>query len=298
MKDCNRSDLEALILIREFEELLLKKHSEGKLHGTTHTCLGQEYIPVALRNSFSEGDQIFSNHRGHGHYLARFDDPAGLLAEIMGKQGGVCNGVGGSQHIRVAGFFSTGVQGQGVGLAAGMAFSKKKNGKSDVVYCFIGDGTWGQGIVYESLNIASLQKLPLVVIVENNGIAQTTPTVNALSGTIRERARAFGIKYLRIIDKDIELIRKIINRPLLEVRRKPQPLVIEFLTDRLGPHSRGDDTRNASEVEEIRARDWYEQMRLAKREEFQRAEAQVQGRLRQVVDEVESAPLSKTVLYL
>ena len=298
MKECNQDDMEALILIREFEELLLAKHSEGKLHGTTHTCLGQEYIPVAIRKFFLKGDQIFSNHRGHGHYLARFNDPAGLLAEIMGKRGAVCNGVGGSQHIRVAGFFSTGIQGHGIGLAAGMAFSKKRNGNNDVVYCFIGDGTWGQGIVYESLNIASLERLPLIVIVENNGIAQTTATVNALSGTIEDRARAFGIDYLKIVDKDIALIREKTGTPILDARREPHPLLIEFVTDRLGPHSKGDDTRSSCQLSDIRKRDWYEQMRSDIGENFQIAESRVRRRLRQVVEEVESSPLSDSVLYL
>src|SRR6185437_13571078 len=93
------ADLDRLLMIRHFEQALLELFSQGRLNGTTHTCLGQEYIPVALYPLLDEGDFVFSNHRGHGHYLARFDDPAGLLAEIMGREGAVCNGVGGSQHI-------------------------------------------------------------------------------------------------------------------------------------------------------------------------------------------------------
>ena len=154
MNKLTEADVELLIVIREFELLVLEKYSEGKLQGTTHSCLGQEYIPVALRSLMSKEDFIFSNHRGHGHYLARFNDPAGLLAEIMGKNGAICNGVGGSQHIRVDGYFSTGVQGEGIGLAAGMALSWKRKGRTGFVISFIGDGTWGQGIVYETLKLS------------------------------------------------------------------------------------------------------------------------------------------------
>src|SRR5690242_11518001 len=98
--DClSDNDLELLLLIRHFEQAVLDLFSKGMLNGTTHTCIGQEYIPVAIKPLLHDGDFEFSNHRGHGHYLARFDDPEGLLAEIMGREGAVCHGVGGSQHI-------------------------------------------------------------------------------------------------------------------------------------------------------------------------------------------------------
>jgi TPP-dependent pyruvate/acetoin dehydrogenase alpha subunit len=91
-------DLALLLLIRHFEQAVLDLFGQGKLHGTTHTCLGQEYIPVALAPLLGDRDYVFSNHRGHGHYLARFEDPSGLLAEVMGRDGAVCRGVGGSQR--------------------------------------------------------------------------------------------------------------------------------------------------------------------------------------------------------
>src|SRR5262245_23441284 len=99
-------DLELALLIRRFEERLLSLFAAGELSGTTHTCLGQEYIPVALAPLLTE-DFVFSHHRGHGHYLAHCADPEGLLAELMGREGGVCGGVGGSQHLRRERFLST-----------------------------------------------------------------------------------------------------------------------------------------------------------------------------------------------
>ena len=100
-----------LLTIRLFEKKLLELYGEGKINGTTHTCIGQEEIPVAVMSVLSNDDYVFSNHRGHGHYLARFGDIEGLFAEIMGKEGAMCSGVGGSQHIKKDNYYSTGVQG-------------------------------------------------------------------------------------------------------------------------------------------------------------------------------------------
>ena len=114
-------DLSSLLMIRHFEQAVLDLFARGLLNGTTHTCLGQEYVPVALGPLLAPDDFVFSNHRGHGHYLARFDDPAGLLAEMTGREGAVCSGVGGSQHIFRGTYLSTGVQGESLPVAVGTA---------------------------------------------------------------------------------------------------------------------------------------------------------------------------------
>ena len=140
------ADLEMLLLIRHFEEALLRLFEAGKLNGTTHTCIGQEVIPVALMPLLRDEDFVFSNHRGHGHYLARFRDPAGLMAEIMGREGAVCFGVGGSQHINRGRYYSTGVQGESMPVAVGAALHLKREGNGGLAMVFIGDGTWGTRI--------------------------------------------------------------------------------------------------------------------------------------------------------
>ena len=119
-------ELELLLLIRHFELELLDLYGRGELNGTTHTCLGQEYVPVAVSGLLRDGDFVLSNHRGHGHYLARYRDPHGLLAEIMGRDGAICEGVGGSQHIRRDGYLSTGIQGESLPVAAGIALHLKR----------------------------------------------------------------------------------------------------------------------------------------------------------------------------
>ena len=128
-------DLTALyakaILIRSVEERLLALFAEGKLFGTVHTCIGQEWTGVAVAAALREGDLLFSNHRGHGHYLAWTDDVEGLIAEIMGKQTGMCGGRGGSQHMCTKGFFSNGIQGGIVPVAAGLALAQKLRGSAE-----------------------------------------------------------------------------------------------------------------------------------------------------------------------
>jgi TPP-dependent pyruvate/acetoin dehydrogenase alpha subunit len=285
-------DLALLLLIRHFEHAVLDLFGQGKLNGTTHTCLGQEYIPVALASLLDNRDYVFSNHRGHGHYLARFADPYGLLAEVMGREGAVCDGVGGSQHIHRDRYLSTGVQGQSMPVAAGAALHLKRcePGRAAVVH--IGDGTWGEGAVYEALNMASLWSLPLVVVVENNGIAQSTPTASHTAGTVAARAAAFGVDYWGTDSSDVNRLRSEFAPLLARVRRASRPLVAEFATSRLGPHSKGDDTRSAAELDRIRNLDWYPRYAETFPEQFIPLDRKQHALIASVVREVDTRPLS------
>ena len=159
------------LLIRRTEDTFIELFSKGKLNGTVHTCNGQEFSAVALCNYLQKQDIIFSNHRCHGHYIARTGDVEGLIAELMGKQTGVCGGIGSSQHLCNDNFYSNGIQGGIVPVATGMAMAGKLKRNKAISVVFIGDGTLGEGAVYESFNLASLFKLPLLVICENNGYA-------------------------------------------------------------------------------------------------------------------------------
>ena len=131
------------LLVRAVEERLLELFAQGRLHGTVHTCVGQEWTGVAVAEFLLSGDFVFSNHRCHGHFLARTDDVEGLIAEVMGKQTGVCGGRGGSQHLCRDGFFSNGIQGGIVPVSAGLALSKHLKGTGNITVVFIGDGTLG-----------------------------------------------------------------------------------------------------------------------------------------------------------
>jgi len=289
--DPSDDDLEALLLIRHFELALLELYSSGALNGTTHTCLGQEYIPVAVSALLTEADFVFSNHRGHGHYLARYRDPHGLLAEVMGREGAICAGVGGSQHIHRDGYLSTGVQGQSLPVAAGLALHLKRAGGGGLACAYIGDGTWGQGAVYEALNLAALWRLPLLVVVENNGIAQTTPTTSQMAGTIADRALAFGIRHLAVESSDVAEIRDVLADPV-ELVRLGDPLVVEFATHRLGPHSKGDDVRPAEAIAAAAAHDWYARQLRDGDQRFTELDAAARDHVQQVVAEVAARPAS------
>ena len=163
---------EKMYLIRKFEELLLEFFSKGELFGTTHTYIGQEAIAVSVMSNLNASDIVFSNHRCHGHFLAKENDPEGLLAEIMGKENDICKSRGGSQHLQKNNFYSNGIQGGIVANSLGMAFAEKYKNTNNIVVVFMGDGTWGEGISYEVMNMASLWEVPLLVVVENNKYAQ------------------------------------------------------------------------------------------------------------------------------
>lgn len=285
-------DLELLLMIRHFELNLLDLFSAGKLNGTTHTCLGQEPVPVALGPLLGDQDFLFSNHRGHGHYLARFRDPAGLLAEIMGRDGAVCHGVGGSQHILRDRYLSTGVQGESLPVAVGVGLHLKTHEPGSVAVAYLGDGTWGEGSVYEALNMARLWRVPVVIVVEHNQIAQSTPTTLQMAGSIEKRAAAFDVAYQRVDSVDVNVIRTTAGPEIDLVRQGGPPLVLEFAVPRVGPHSKGDDVRPRSDLAVARERDWYGQYRSLFPEQFARVDAKQRERVAEVTREVDARPLS------
>lgn len=242
-------------LIRLTEELVLGQFSRGLVSGTTHTCLGQEIAALSVVRALDHPeDAVLSNHRNHGHFLAYSGDFLGLVAEIMGREAGVCRGRGGSQHLAWRHFHSNGVQAGMMGIAAGLSLARRKRGSDGLVVAMIGDGTLGQGLVYESMNLASVWQGPLLVVVENNGIAQTTYTRETIGGSIDARGAAFGLSTWHFADDDPEFCRKVAN-VVAEVRaaRRPGYLVID--TRRMGPHSKGDDLRPGEEMAGIRSRD-------------------------------------------
>lgn len=239
---------EQMVLIRRFEEKALELFSKGSLNGTTHTYIGQEADAVSVIDHLRKEDLIVTNHRCHGHYLARFDDPVGLLSEMMGRTGGVCGGRGGSQHLCRDGFFANGVQGGMMPVATGMALAEKRMGSGAIVVVFIGDGTLGEGTVYESLNMASLWQVPLLIVCENNRYAQTTPVAQNLAGSIVARAQAFGISAEEIESNDVaELYPRFAER-VARVRTTGRPHMEVIHTYRRSPHSKGDDFRPAEEI--------------------------------------------------
>jgi len=242
-------------LIRLGEQLILDQFSRGLVSGTTHTCLGEELTAMAVVRAMKHAeDAVLSNHRNHGHFLTYSGDFVGLVAEIMGREAGVCGGHGGSQHLAYRHFHSNGVQGGMTGIGAGLALARKQQESGAIVSVIIGDGTLGEGLLYESMNLASVWDVPLLVVVENNGIAQTTYTHETIGGGIEDRGAAFGLTTWRYSDDDPDLFQKV-ESAVEEVRDSKRPGFLVIDTRRMGPHSKGDDLRDGEELDKIRARD-------------------------------------------
>ena len=242
----------SMYLIRKFEETVLDNFSRGIFYGTTHTYLGQEANAVGVLANICENDIVFSNHRSHGHFLAYGGDPRKLFAELMGRATGVCGGRGGSQHLHWRNFYSNGVQGGTIPIATGMALAEKYKQTGAVTIAFLGDGTLGEGVIYEAFNMASLWKVPILYVLENNHIAQTTPTGMTLAGNILERFSAFGIQARQLETADVIEISTAGNEVLTQVRQDVSPQALILNTQRFGPHSKGDDTRDPSLISELR----------------------------------------------
>src|SRR5690348_7180361 len=185
--------------IRGTETLLLYLFSKGQLSGTTHTCLGQEFCQMAVVRALQhEDDAVLSNHRNHGHFLTYSGDFVGLVAEVMGRQAGVCGGRGGSQHLAWRHFHSNGVQAGMTGIAVGLARAREMSGSAGMVWIIVGDGRLGEGLLCESMNLAAVWRAPVLFVVERNGIAQTTDTASTIGGDILARGAAFGLSVHRV----------------------------------------------------------------------------------------------------
>ena len=244
-----------MLLIRYFEEGVLKLFEQGKLFGTTHAYIGQEANAVGVITNLRAKDTVVSNHRCHGHYITHKQNPYALLCEMMGKKDGLCSGRGGSQHICDTGFYSNGVQGGIMPLAAGLAFSEKFKKTDNIVIVFIGDGTLGEGVLYETLNIVSKWELPLLIVVENNRYAQSTKIELTLAGSISDRFTAFDIGTEEIETFNVMEIKNVSVGLIDKVRKTKKPKCLIINTYRFASHSKSDDGRLKREVEKWRVND-------------------------------------------
>lgn len=256
LTNINHRLIKQALTIRTVEEKFLSLFSEGKLNGTVHTCVGQEFSALAFAGQLKKKDFVFSNHRCHGHYIAFTGDVKGLIAELLGKASGTCGGIGSSQHLCNNNFYSNGIQGGIVPVSAGYALGNKlrKNGAIGLVY--IGDGTLGEGTLYETMNIISKWEIPLLIVCENNFYAQSTPQSVNLAGDIRARAEAFGIKTFKGHTSLPEQLMDDAKNAIDYVRNETKPCFFLVETFRLNPHSKGDDDRPADEIRSYREKDY------------------------------------------
>lgn len=231
---------ERMLLIRRAEERLVQAFKEGALPGNVHLYIGEEAIAAGVCAGLTERDWITSTHRGHGHFLAKGGDPAALFAEIYGRAGGPCHGFGGTMHVAdfskgILG--ANGIVGAGIPIAAGAALSAQLEGDGRIAVAFFGDGAANRGVFLETLNIAALWRLPLVLVCENNGYCEFSPTATVTAGAIHARAAVVGIPSVAIDGNDVECVLDCAGAAIARARAGNGPSFIEAQTYRLRGHA-------------------------------------------------------------
>lgn len=238
----NKEILKKMLLIRRMEQKIKSLFSQGLLRGTTHCCIGEEAVPVALSELIDiEKDYLCSGHRAHGLSMMMTGKPETLLGEIMGKPFGMAKGLGGSQHVYYKNYFTNGITGGMTPVTAGIAFALKHEKTDAIAIVVFGDGAMNEGYVLESFNLAKEMELPMLMILENNGYAMSTPieTVNPYS-VFEERVKGFGLPYQRVEASEFNQLFTILKDAITKVRVERAPQFVEVMTHRFCGHSKSD----------------------------------------------------------
>ncbi|MFL5624951.1 MAG: thiamine pyrophosphate-dependent dehydrogenase E1 component subunit alpha [Ktedonobacteraceae bacterium] len=237
---------EQMLKIRIFEEHVNQLYVSAKMPGLAHLYIGEEAIAVGVCTALRRDDYITSTHRGHGHCLAKGASVDRMFAELLGKEAGYCHGKGGSMHIAdqdTGNLGANAIVGGSTGLATGAAMSSKMRGSEQVAICFFGDGALGQGMLYEVMNIASLWKLPVIYVCENNMYNEYTHNSETTAGEMSARARAFGILTEEVDGQDIRTVYATAQRLVARARQGEGPGFMLCNTYRYFGHHVGDIQR-------------------------------------------------------
>lgn len=285
---------EAMLLIRMVEESLDEAFSRGIVPGFIHLSIGQEATAVGVNHALEPGDTIASTHRGHGHALAKGIQPLRLIQEILGKDEGICRGRGGSLHvadISVGMLGANGIVGGGIPIALGSALAHMKLGTRNVAAVFFGDGALSEGVCYEAMNLASLWRLPLLFVCENNGWSEFSAFRDQYAGDLRKLAGAFSLPFMSVDGNDVEAVFGAASAVVARMRDGGGPSVLECRTMRIGGHYQGDTQRYRDRSLETGTSDPLERAakRLAALGAAPGAMAAVEARIRQQVAEAMAA---------
>jgi TPP-dependent pyruvate/acetoin dehydrogenase alpha subunit len=295
-----------MLTIRRFEERVVVEYHSGAIPGIVHSYIGQEAVATGVCANLRPDDRIISNHRGHGHCIAKGADLNRMMAEIYGRKTGYCKGKGGSMHIADFGIGMLGANGivaGGLPIAAGAALAAQLEGGDKVVVLFFGDGASNEGEFHEVLNLASIWKLPLIFACENNGYGVNTPVKYATGlEHISERASGgYGIPSVVVDGNNVVAVYEAARRAVAKVRAGGGPVFLEFMTYRWRGHFEAPGMPDLRPVEELKA--WkrkcpvagFERVlrrnRIVSKQELKEIDAQVMQQIEESVNYALASPL-------
>ena len=235
-----------MVMIRLFEEQVNELYTRALMPGLAHLYVGEEAVAVGICEALRRTDYITSTHRGHGHCLAKGASPDRMFAELLGKEAGYCRGKGGSMHIAdpaTGNLGANAIVGGSAGIATGAALSSKRLGTEQVAVCFFGEGALGQGVLYEVMNLASLWKLPVIYVCENNLYTEYTHYSETTAGDILARGIAFGVHAEAVDGQDVRAVNATAQRLIERARKGEGPAFLLCNTYRYTGHHVGDINR-------------------------------------------------------
>jgi pyruvate dehydrogenase E1 component alpha subunit len=294
-----------MVGIRLFEERVNDLYTRALMPGLAHLYIGEEAVAVGVCEALQPDDYITSTHRGHGHCLAKGAAPNLMFAELLGKEAGYCKGKGGSMHIAdpaTGNLGANAIVGGGMALATGAAYASRMLGQNRVAVCFFGEGALGQGILYESMNLAQLWTLPVIYVCENNLYNEYTHYSETTAGDVQARAMAFGLSAETIDGQDVRAVHAAASRMVARARRGEGPGFLLVNTYRFRGHHVGDISRDyyRSKQEEQRwmserdplalYSDWLTSEGLADKATLDRIQSEVAAEMDAAVEFAQNAP--------
>ncbi len=243
-----------MLLVRQAETALTRLFADGEVPGFIHLSIGQEAIAAGVTSALAPQDTLATTHRGHGHVLARGIGLDGFFKEIMGRAGGICQGRGGSMHVAdtsLGVLGANGIVGAGIPIALGSAIAQATLDTGGLAVVFFGDGAMAEGVLHETLNMAALWKSPLLLVCENNGWSEFSPTSRQFAARLDALAAAFGIVHEGVDGNDVLAVADAAARAVAAIREGHGPRVLECKTHRVRGHFEGDPQkyRSADEMQ-------------------------------------------------
>lgn len=240
-----------MLLVRQVEERLSRLFAEGSIPGFIHLSIGQEAVSIGVIQHVTQEDTIASTHRGHGHAIAKGLPLVGFFAELLGRDAGLCRGHSGSMHVAdlsLGMLGANGIVGASIPIALGSALAHKTMERGTIAVAFFGDGALAEGVLHESLNIAKLWNLPVLLVCENNGWSEFSPSKSQLAFTLQALSAAYEISHLKADGNDVTEVSALAEDAIGRIRADAGPIVLECFTDRARGHYEGDSQKYRNKV--------------------------------------------------